>query len=241
MEKKELPVLAHFIELRKRLIVSAAALAVFSIVSFLFYDYIITLLSLPFEMLEESQDRLFIHSVLEGFTVKIRVSLVSGALFSLPVHLFNLVKFIMPGLVGKERKIFAATLFSSFVLIFFSILYGYLKIVPISIQFLTGSGFIPADTGLLLNFGKNIFYIFRLIFVSVLVFQLPVLLITLMVLGVLRRKILLRASRFVIVGIFALSAILTPPDFVSQLSLALPLIVLFFLSILIAKIFRFGG
>ena len=75
---------------------------------------------------------------------------------------------------------------------------------------------------------------------TIVLFQTPIVLELLMIMNILKRKTLLRASKYVIVGFFVLSAALTPPDFISQLSLALPLVGLFFLSILIAKIFRFG-
>ena len=78
------------------------------------------------------------------------------------------------------------------------------------------------------------------IFVSLVVFQSPVLLEILLIMNVVTRKTLLRLSRFVVVGIFILAAILTPPDFVSQVSIAVPLVGLYFLTILIARIFRWG-
>ena len=93
---------------------------------------------------------------------------------------------------------------------------------------------------MLLNYNRNIFYILQFIFIALVLFQTPIVLELLLVANVLKRKTLLRFSRYIVVGIFALSALLTPPDFISQVSLAAPLIVLYFLTILIAKIFKFG-
>ena len=93
---------------------------------------------------------------------------------------------------------------------------------------------------MLLNYGQNIFYIFQYLLVSLVLFQLPILLEILLIVNIIKRKTLLKASRYMIVFIFILAAILTPPDFMSQVTLALPLIVLYFLTIFIAKIFKFG-
>jgi sec-independent protein translocase protein TatC len=172
--------------------------------------------------------------------VRLKVAILAGIVLSLPVHVFNIIKFVLPGLTHRERKIILVSLIVSFCLIVFSFYYGYFNVIPISIGFLSSSGFIPEDVGLLLNYGKNIFVIFQFLMITVILFQLPIILEILMIMNVLSRKGLLTASRFIVVGIFVLSAIVTPPDFVSQVSVALPLIGLFFLTILVARIFNFG-
>ncbi len=239
---KKQPFLEHLKELRRRLITSFLAIVVTSVISFIFYDYIIALLSKPFEILETAigEEVLFVNSILEGFLVKLKVAVMSGVVLSVPVHLFNAIKFVVPGLKKREKRVLAVALTCGFALIAFSLYYGYFEIIPISLAFLTNTGFIPADTGLLLSFGKNIFYILRFMIVTIVMFQLPIALEVLLVLKVLRRKTLFKASRFVVVGIFILSALLTPPDFITQLGLALPMIALYFLVILIAKIGKFG-
>jgi sec-independent protein translocase protein TatC len=82
--------------------------------------------------------------------------------------------------------------------------------------------------------------IFQFLLITIIIFQLPIILEILMIMNLLGRRALLRASRFIVIGIFVLAAIVTPPDFISQVSLALPLVGLFFLTILIARIFNFG-
>ena len=79
-----------------------------------------------------------------------------------------------------------------------------------------------------------------LVYWFLIVFQIPILIVILMMTGILTRRTLLKASRFAIVAIFILSAIVTPPDIVSQIGIAFPMVGMFFLSILVAKIFRFG-
>ena len=239
----EMAFVDHLRELRKRLFVSMVAILVASIVCFIFYENILAILSQPFENLARSisEEVLFINTLFEGFLIKVKVALISGAVLSFPVHLFNIIKFVFPGLLKKERKVIAISLATSFVLIVASVYYGYFKVIPISVRVLTSSGFIPRNVGLLLNYGKNIFYIFQFLFITVILFQLPIALEILLIMNVVKRKALLRSSRYVIVGVFLLAAALTPPDFISQITLALPLVLLFFVAILIAKIAGFGG
>jgi sec-independent protein translocase protein TatC len=239
----EMSFIDHLRELRKRIIVSMIAVLCAAVVSYIFFDYIVAFLFEPFrgiEALSTREDILFINTIFEGFLVRIKVAILAGIVFSLPVHVFNVIKFVLPGLTAKEKKIILTSLIVSFCLIVFSFYYGYFNVIPITIGFLSSSGFIPEDVGLLLNYGKNIFVIFQFLMITVILFQLPIILEILMIMNVLSRKTLLKASRFIVVGIFVLSAILTPPDFVSQISIALPLVGLFFLTILIARIFNFG-
>jgi len=232
----------HVGELRKRLIVSLLGLLIAAIVCYIFYDPIILILYKPFETLDNSiQDKvLFVNTIFEGFLIKIRVALLSGVILSMPLHLYNLLKFIFPALTSKEKKVIIISLTISFMLVGPSAYYGYFKIIPVSVAFLTNAGFIPNEVGLLLSFEKNVFYIFRFLLITLLLFQLPVILGILMAMNLVKRKALLKLTRFVVVGIFVLAALLTPPDFVSQLGLALPLILLYFLTLLVAKIFKFG-
>ncbi|MBN1834392.1 MAG: twin-arginine translocase subunit TatC [Spirochaetales bacterium] len=234
--------LEHFRELRRRLIASVVAVAAAAGVAFGFYDRIIALLYAPFqsEQFQTDGEFLFIHTIFEGFLVKLKVSLLAGLILAFPFLLYNLLRFVFPGLKSREKRIVSAALVASFVLIGVSFYYGYYQVIPISIAFLTGSGFIPAGTGLLLNFGRNVFVIFQLLFITILLFQFPVVLEVLLVMNVVSRRALLKAGRYVVTGIFVVSAILTPPDFVSQLSVAVPLVGLYFLAILIARIGGFG-
>ena len=241
-KEKFLTFWGHLSELRIRIMISAIGITLGSIAAFLLFKYILALLFRPFESLEAyaGDKQLFINTIFEGFLTKLKISILAGIIFSFPVHLYNLVCFIFPALRRREKRIIVAGLAVSFVLIVFSFYYSYFKIVPISVSFLTSKNFIPIKVGLLLNYTKNIFYILQFLFVTLVVFQTPIVLEILLIAKVVTRKRLLKMSRFVIVIIFVLSAILTPPDFVSQVSLAVPLIILYFLTILIAKIFRFG-
>ena len=239
--RDEMPLVDHLKELRLRMLISLIGITAGTVICFSYYDGFFSFLFEPFSALEEATgEKLFINYIYEGFLIKLKLSLIAGAVISSPVHLFNILAFVFPGLSGRERWIIAVCLIAAVILSFFGFFYGYLYIIPISIRFLTGSGFIPEGVGMLLNFDRNIFYVLRFLLGGVLVFQLPIILEVLLIMKLVNRRQLLRASRFVILGTFLLSALFTPPDFVSQIAIAVPLLVLYFLALLIAFIFKFG-
>jgi len=238
-----MPILLHLKELRQRLFFSITALLIGFCIAMGLYDYIIDFLFKPFMQLSDNtsmEEVLYVNTIAEGLIVQLKVSMFSGLIISSPIHIYNIIRFILPGLLKKEKQILSTTLFCSFLLVIGSFYYTYYTIIPISISFLTGHGFIPENTGILLNFSSNIFYILQFIFMAVLVFQLPVILELLMILNVIERKTLFNMGKYLVVLFFFVAAILSPPDFVTQIGLALPMTVLFYLTLLIAKIFKFG-
>ncbi len=173
--------------------------------------------------------------------VKFKVSLYAGFAATLPFHLYNIAAFVFPGLRPRERRIVAWSLAASGVLIAAGFYFGYYRLIPAMIEVLTGPSFLPGRVDFLLGFERNIFLVIGFILAVLVVFQLPLVLLVLLALNVLSRRSVLKASRYVVVGIFALAAIVTPsPDMISQLMLAIPLIALHFLAILAARIMRLG-
>lgn len=241
-----MPFLEHAAELRRRLIISLLAVLLAAIVCYLFYEPVLAVLLRPLESLPDAAadadaPYLFINTIFEGFLVRVKVALLAGAVLATPVHLYNLVRFIFPGLTRRERRAVTAILAASFVLLLAGFFYSYYSVIPLSVRFLVSTGFIPPGVELWLNFQRNVFFVFQFLLVFLLVFQIPILLVVLMMTGVVTRRALLRASRYAVVGIFALSAVVTPPDVVSQVSLAVPMVGMFFLSILVAKLLGFGA
>ena len=240
-KRREMPFIEHVKELRRLLIISLCAVSLASIICFIFYDQILQVLFLPFSYVsKESGGSLYVNTLLEGFLNKIKVSVLTGFIISLPVHVWGIVYFVFPGLKGKEKRIIASTVIVSFLLLVFGGYYAYFKVIPISVRFLTNGSFVPDRVGMLLNFGKNVFYIYNFIFGTVVLFQIPLLLEIFMIMKLIKRSTLLRFTKYIIVAIFALSALLTPPDFISQVTLAVPMLLLYLITILVARIFRFG-
>ena len=238
----QMPILTHLKELRRCFIISGVAFAIGFIVAISLYDYIMNFLFEPLLQLSKGDDGkiLYINTLAEGFLVRLKISALVGFIVSLPIHIFNILYFVFPGLVRREKQIITLSLFSSFAFVVGGFLYSYYSIIPVSVLFLTGEGFIPENTGVLLSFSGNIFYILQFILMTLVVFQMPILLEVLMILKIVKRKVLFKLGRYMIVVFFLISALITPPDFITQIGLALPMTVLFYLTILIAKIFKFG-
>jgi sec-independent protein translocase protein TatC len=237
-----LPLAGHLRELKIRLFVSMIALIVGSVACFVFYNRIFELFYEPFANIEKTFGAtLFITTIFEGFVTKLKLSIVAGLVVSFPVHMFNLVRFIFPGLTKKEKKVVGFSLLASFFLIVFAFYYCYFYLIPMTVQFLTGAGFVPKNVGMLLNYGKNIFYILQFLLLILAIFQAPVLMEILMILNILKRRTLLKISRYVVFIVTVVAAAVTPdPTFISQLGVAVPLTALYFLALLIARIFHFG-
>ncbi|MDC7225162.1 MAG: twin-arginine translocase subunit TatC [Spirochaetales bacterium] len=233
---------AHLKALKRTLIVCLISFICASVICFLFFDPIVEFLYAPFLSIENAgtEDTLFINNIFEGFLAKLKISLLSGLTLSFPIILFSVLRFVFPALSKKERRVILYTLIISAVLVLVGFYYSYYLILPITIDFFTSVGFLPDNVGILLNYQNNIIYIFKFIFMIMITFQFPVLMEMLMITNIVERKTLLGFSRYIIVGVFLLAAIITPPDFVSQCMIAFPMIFLYFLAILIAKIFGFG-
>lgn len=235
-------ILEHLIELRRRVIFSLGALMVGTALAFAFHEPIIAFLREPFTRIPEETfgGQLFVHSVTEGFLVRIRVALLAGAIIALPCIVYNILRFVFPGLYANERRTIGLAIAGSTVLAVGGFLYSYTQLLPISLRFLTSSGFIPGDVGVLLSYRMSLGFVLQVLLISVLLFQLPVIVVVLMKLDLLPRESALKATPYVIVVLVVISSILTPPDVISQIGLALPLAVLYFLAILVGKIFRLG-
>lgn len=239
---KEMTVLDHITELRNRFLVSLLSFVVCAIVALVFYEKLISLFIVQFDSIESGLGTtLFTHSIAEGFLVQLKTAAIFGLIFSLPVHVINIVQFVFPGIDQKYHKTIVAGLLISFFLAAFGAYLAYFRIIPFSIRFLTNPVFIPNRVGLLLNYQQSISYVLSFLLWAIITFQAPLVLEILLALNVLKRKDVFKASRFVIVGIVVLAAVITPSvDPVSQLAIAAPLVGLYFLAILVAKIFKWG-
>ncbi|HOX30930.1 MAG TPA: twin-arginine translocase subunit TatC [Spirochaetales bacterium] len=234
--------LGHLAELRRRLLVSLAAFAACFVLALLRYGDLLGLLTALFRGVEsQARAKLFASSLPEGFLVQLQLAAAAAFLLSLPLHLVSLAQFLLPALGRRQRGVLAAGILASFLLACLGVFMSYFHILPWSIRFFAGSAFMPSEVGMLLNLRQSVAYVLSFTLWAVLTFQSPLLLLILLSLRILDRRSVFRSSRFVIVIIFLLSAIITPSvDPFSQCAIALPLVALFFLALLIARIFRLG-
>ncbi len=234
MDVRNVSIFVHFAELRYRLVSSLTALVIGFALGWLAYNPVISYLLAPF------RETLYMTRIEDGFVIKLKVSFYLGLIITFPFHLYQIVAFVIPALSRRERQGLFLLLAGSMGLIIFGAYMGYYQILPYSIRFLKNSSFMPDSVFLWLNYNESLMFVLQLMLAFIVLFQLPMVLLILMKLNLISRRGLLQSARFVIVTIFIIAAILTPPDWVSQIGLALPLIILFYVTILIARIFNLG-
>jgi sec-independent protein translocase protein TatC len=242
----EMTLQQHFAELRKRIIFSACFFIVAFFLSYFFSEKIYQFLLQPFaEISYEVENRKLIYtSPAEAFVTYIKLSLFSALFFSFPIFCAEFYLFLSPALYKNEKKNMLKIFFAAIFLFLFGAIFAFYFILPVALQFfasfenkgLATSSSLPIflETRLsdYLNFVKNLLLGFGV------AFQLPILLLFLIRVGFLSLDDLRKKRRYWIVIIFIMSAILTPPDVVSQLSLSVLLMIFFEIVILIGKNFN---
>ncbi len=221
----------HLEELRTRLILVLIVVGVAFLFSFAVSDQLLEFVVAP---IKQSVDLLYFFSPHEAFMTKMKLSLVTGIILSLPVIFYQLWKFVSPGLYASEKQKVLPLVFLSTGLFLLGIAFAYYGIVPFALNF-----FLNFQTDFLvplISIGSYISFFLSLILVFGAIFELPVILVGLVALGVVKTQFLKAQRKAAIVLIFVLAAILTPTvDLVTQLLLALPLWILFELSIWIGR------
>jgi len=219
----------HVEELRRRLLVALAALATATAVSFAFADDVIYLLALP----AGSIDALQSIEVTENIAVFMRVALLCGVGIAMPVILYELLAFILPGLKPEEKKWTAVAIVSGTILFLAGAAFAYFIMLPASVSFLLE--FLAVETKPRLSSYIN--FITSLIFWMGAAFQFPILIFALAKLGVVSVDVLAKGWRYSLVIIAVLAAMITPTvDPVNMALLMAPLFLLYLLSVLFAFI-----
>ena len=220
----------HLEELRWRLIKSIVSILLGGIVTFFFIDEILQLLLQPLENIDSANKaNLQVLSVQGMFVIKWTIALLGGIIFSVPVITYQTWSFISPGLYANEKGFVIPLVIFSFVSFSGGILFSYFILIPYCLNFFASlSGDIVLN-----NFSINHYFSFVtwMLLGSGIVFQLPVVSFLLSTIGLLTPPFMRHYRRHSIVAIFILSSFITPPDPVSMLVMALPLIVLYEISI----------
>jgi len=238
LDNSQAPLLDHLIELRGRLMKCVFALAVTFGVSFYFVDEIFGFLIRPLtNAFPPGEGRLIYTRLYEAFFVDIKVALFSAFFLSFPIIANQLWAFVAPGLYAKEKKAFLPFLLMTPVLFVAGAALAYYMVMPTAFHFFLG---FQGDRGgleveALPGTADYLTLVMQFILAFGISFLLPVLLLLLNRAGIVSRAQLSGARRYVIVGIFIVAALATPPDVVSQLMLAVPLILLFESSLLIMR------
>ena len=232
-----MPLMEHLKELRVRLIRSLIAIAVGFAVAYGFVDQIFRLLTVPLREVSHNKVLLIGTGIGEAFFTKIKVALVASLFVASPAVLYEVWRFIAPGLYESERKM--AKPFVLFTTLFF-VSGGYFcwaVVLKIGYAFFL-SQYASIGVTPTLRISEYLNFSAKLLLAFAITFEMPVLAFFLTRFGIVDFHWLLRQFRYAILVIFVIAAALTPPDFISQFLLAIPLLLLYGLSIAVSYFFR---
>jgi len=242
IEETKMPLLDHLVELRRRLVYSAVSFLICFMICFYFADPIFNFLVEPLANLWEGQQsrRLIYTALHEKFFTDIKVAFFAGAFISFPLISNQVWLFVAPGLYKNEKHAFLPFLIATPILFLIGAAFVYYLVLPVAWQFFAsfeqtaGAGKLAIE--LEPKVDQYLALVMRLIFAFGISFELPVLLTLLARAGLATSDGMRKKRRYAIVSAFVAAAVLTPPDPLSQIGLAVPIIVLYEISIWCAKL-----
>ncbi len=244
IDASEAPLIEHLIELRKRLMVCVIGFVVAFIVSFFFSSDILYYLVLPFAWGTDSEVKLISIKLLGVFLVKLKIGFFGGLFIAFPLIAIQIYRFVAPGLYSNERNAFRPYLMATpfFFVMGASLVYFFLLPTAIGFFYSLAAGTGTEGQGgidLTPDIESYLDFVMMLILAFGLCFQLPVILTLLGQIGVVSYEQLKNGRKFAIVGVFIIAAVLTPPDPISQIAMAVPLALLYEVSVQAVRFLEF--
>lgn len=231
----EMDLLAHLNELRTRLIRSIIYIILGMTAAYIFKQKILDLVLYPIMRLNPDISRhLVFISPTEGFLTFIRLSAYASLIFTAPLILWEFWLFAKPALYRKEQKTSFRFFMISLLLFYFGLFLAYILVIPYGFSFLMG--FAGEQMVPMISIREFVIFVFKVLIIFGAIFETPLILFLLSLFGIINSGMLSRLRRYVIILIFIISALITPPDPITQILLAIPLVVLYEISIIVIKI-----
>ncbi len=234
-EEDKQPFTAHLEELRKRLITCFIAVGIGFVASYAFKEELFYILVAPLQSAMKSGDTLIYTHLPEAFFTFLKTALIAGIMLASPVIFYQFWMFMAPGLYDREKRLLVPILFLSTFFFTGGALFGYFIVFPVGFKFFLS--FATETIRPMPSMREYLSFAAKLLLAFGIVFELPLVITFLAKLGVVSVDFLKRYRKYAILLFFVGAAMLTPPDVVTQIMMALPLMILYEISILGARIF----
>lgn len=234
---EKMPFTEHLEELRRRLIVCAVAVGVGFVIAYFFKEKIFAWLMQPLlqALPQDGHQKLIYTAPHEAFMTYIKVSFLGGVALAVPVILYQFWRFVAPGLYEHERRYLYPIVILSTVFFLGGAAFGYMVVFPYGFQFF--ASFATEYIAPMISTKEFLSFATRLLIAFGLIFELPLVTLFLAKLGLVRASFLQKQRKYAILSIFITAAILTPPDVFTQILMAIPLLILYEMSVWIAYFF----
>ncbi len=224
----------HVEEFRRRAIVAALCVAAGSVAGYLLFPCFVNMIH------RAVGEHLYAFAVTEGLLVRLKTAISLGLFISLPVIVGEIALFVLPALAPREKVILIVLLVAAFTLFAGGLAFAFRGVLPLTVQFLRSPEFFPDNVSRLISFRDFLDFFLTFLVSFGVCFQFPIVMLLALKFNVLPLRFFTRHFKIVVILIFVLAAVITPPDVVSQIALALPLLALYSLTLLIAKITGLG-
>jgi len=226
--------ISHLLELRSRLLRAFIAVLIAFLPCAYYANQIFDFLSTPLVAKLPPGQKLIATTVTATFTAPLKLALVAGLLIAMPYVLFQIWAFVAPGLYRREKRFAVPLLVSAILLFYVGIGFAYYFVFPVMFEFFTRTT--PRGVSMMTDINNYLDFVLTMFFCFGLAFEVPVAVVLLVLMGLVRIEKLQQNRGYVLIGIFILAALLTPPDAISQCSLAIPMYLLYEGGIIMARI-----
>jgi sec-independent protein translocase protein TatC len=234
-DDKKIPFSGHLEELRRRLIVCFIAVGTGFVLSYGFKEKLFQILTRPLIGVMKTGDKLIFTGLPEAFFTYLKVAFLSGIILATPIIFYEFWMFVAPGLYDKEKRLMLPIVFLSTLFFLGGAFFGYFIVFPYGFKFFLG--FASEIIRPLPSMREYLSFASKLLLAFGVVFELPLIITFLAKLGIVSVSFLKKNRKYAVLLFFVGAAILTPPDVVTQIMMALPLMVLYEISIVGARIF----
>ena len=224
-------VVTHLDEFRSRLMYSLLAIIIVSLGSFFFSEYILNFINRPYLA---TGHKLNVFNLTEGFILRLKAAFIAGIFVGLPVIVFHLWRYILPAINKQDRKFARLSIIAAIILLYGGMAFTYFFILPFAVKMLLS--FTPVDMTNTIGASKYLSFVLLFSLGMGIMFELPIIIMILTRIGIVSPAFLISKRKYAIILLWIISAMITPPDILTQSMIAIPLMLLYELSIIISKV-----